>query len=244
MRGKILTALVYAAFFCALKTVCAQGTAFTYQGRLNSGSSPANGLYDLSFTLFATNSGGNPSTQTLTNSAISVTNGLFTTILDFGNNFSGNPTWLEIAVATNGGSFTTLSPRQPLTPTPYAMFANTASNLLGAVSNLTVNGNIFLNSSNGTSYVASGSERLRVVRGTVNGPNSGAGFSVYQDSNTQIYMITFNPAFSDYPSVAGSAADDIVSCNVMSSSQVAITVYSPALHTVSARFNFIAVGPQ
>ena len=35
---------------------------------------------------------------------------------------------------TNGsGSFTTLAPRQPILPTPYAVMANTASNLLGTL---------------------------------------------------------------------------------------------------------------
>ena len=36
-------------------TAFAQGTAFTYQGRLNSSGSPANGSYDLTFTLYTTN---------------------------------------------------------------------------------------------------------------------------------------------------------------------------------------------
>jgi len=40
--------------------------------------------------------------------------------LDFGSGvFTGNARWLEIAVRTNGASgFVTLTPRQPLTPTP------------------------------------------------------------------------------------------------------------------------------
>ena len=111
----------------------AQGTAFTYQGRLNNGGSPANGSYDLTFTMYATNSGGSVFIGPLTNSAVGVTNGLFTVPLDFGSGiFDGNPRWLEIGVRTNGSvSFTTLSPRQQLTPTPYAIFANTASQLTG-----------------------------------------------------------------------------------------------------------------
>ena len=49
--------------------------------------------------------------------------------------FTGGSNWLEIAVETNGGSgFTTLAPRQQVTLTPYAIFANTASNVLGTVS--------------------------------------------------------------------------------------------------------------
>jgi hypothetical protein len=38
-----------------LPSVFAQGTAFTYQGRLTDGAAPANGNYDMAFTLFDTN---------------------------------------------------------------------------------------------------------------------------------------------------------------------------------------------
>ena len=49
--------------------------------------------------------------------------------------FTGANLWLEIAVRTNGGdSFTVLTPRQQLTPTPYALFANSASNAVVAAS--------------------------------------------------------------------------------------------------------------
>ena len=48
--------------------------------------------------------------------------------------FAGNARWLDIAVRTNGASsFATLAPRQPLTPTPYAVFAGTAGGLSGTL---------------------------------------------------------------------------------------------------------------
>ena len=108
-----------------LSTALAQGTAFTYQGRLNEGANLANGPYDLTFTLYATNSTGMPMAGPVTNSATLVSNGLFTTTITFGAGiFNGTNSWLEIGVQTNGGSgFTTLIPRQALTPTPYAIFA-------------------------------------------------------------------------------------------------------------------------
>ncbi|MEK7779915.1 MAG: hypothetical protein AAB370_00270, partial [Verrucomicrobiota bacterium] len=67
--------------------------------------------------------------------AVPVTNGLFTTGMDFGaENLDGANLWLEMNVRTNGGgAFTTLSPRQSLTSTPYAVRALTASNLLGTL---------------------------------------------------------------------------------------------------------------
>jgi len=126
-----------AAFFCLCfsAVVLGQGTAFTYQGRLTSGSSSANGVYNLSFSLFATNTGGTPVAGPVTNTAISVSNGLFTAIVDFGPNaFTGGTGWLDIAVCSNGmNAFTELTPRQQLTPVPYAVFANAASNLVGTI---------------------------------------------------------------------------------------------------------------
>src|SRR3954454_3284382 len=77
----------------------AQGTAFTYQGRLNAGASPANGSYDLTFALYNTASGGTQQGSTIANSAMLVSNGLFTVTLDFGNQFPGADRWLEIAFA-------------------------------------------------------------------------------------------------------------------------------------------------
>jgi hypothetical protein len=108
----------------ALNTTFAQGTAFTYQGRLNDGALPASGSYDLRFALFDNNVGNNQQGPMLTNSATAVSNGLFTATLDFGNQFAGANRWLEIGVRTNaGGAFTTLTPRQPLMPAPYAVTA-------------------------------------------------------------------------------------------------------------------------
>ena len=66
----------------------------------------------------------------MTNSAIAVTNGLFTVTLDFGATFTGRAFWLEIGArsgTTNG--FTILSPRQPITPAPYATSAVDGSSI-------------------------------------------------------------------------------------------------------------------
>ncbi len=134
MKLSIISLLfcVIIAAFLPSESLRAQGTAFTYQGRLNDSGSVANGSYDLTFALFNTNFAGTALTGALTNNGTTVSNGLFIVTLDFSNRFDGTPRWLEIGVRTNGASgFTTLSPRQRLTPTPYAIFANTASNLSG-----------------------------------------------------------------------------------------------------------------
>ncbi len=116
------------------------GTAFTYQGRLTDGANPASGGYDLRFTIYDALTNGTLK-AVVTNASVAVTNGLFTTPVDFGLpplNF--NAVWLEIGVRTNGsaGDFTTVSPRQPLTPAPYAFYALNSSNAAtaGAASNL------------------------------------------------------------------------------------------------------------
>ena len=115
--------------FCALRL------------KLNLNGTPANGSYDLSFGLYATNSGGSPIGTVLTNVAVPVANGLFTTALQFDTSFSGANYWLDISVRINGGgTFSELSPRQWVTPTPQAIFANSASNVLGQVSADQING--------------------------------------------------------------------------------------------------------
>ena len=129
----LLTCL--STFNLQLSTAFAQGTAFTYQGQLNNNGAVANGSYDLQFAVFDAAAGGSPISSALTTNAVAVSNGLFTVTLDFGAGvFTGADRWLEIGVCTNGvGAFTTLIPRQQITPTPYAILANTASNLLGTL---------------------------------------------------------------------------------------------------------------
>jgi formylglycine-generating enzyme len=118
-------------------TTQAQGTAFTYQGQLSAGGSPANGNYDFTFALFNNNSTntGHVGT-TVTNLSVGVTNGLFTSTIDFGAGvFTGTNYWLALGVRTNGGAnFTALNPLQELTPTPYAIYTPNAGNATTAIS--------------------------------------------------------------------------------------------------------------
>src|SRR6185369_16183439 len=123
----------------------AQSTAFTYQGRLNQSGVNAFGNYDLRFAVFDTPVGGNQR-GSITNSAVAVSNGLFTVALDFGSGvLNGDELWLEMAVRTNSSNlpdFTTLSPRQPLTATPYAVRAANATSFTGGVSDNQLSPNI------------------------------------------------------------------------------------------------------
>jgi hypothetical protein len=122
--------------------VSAQGTAFNYQGRLNLNGTPANGSFDLTFELFSESNGVSRLGNTFTNLNTPVTNGLFAVILDFGSGiFTGAEVWSQISVRTNSGSaFTRLTPLQPVLPIPYAIMANTASNLLGTLAAAQVSG--------------------------------------------------------------------------------------------------------
>ena len=127
----ILTALL--AILAGALHLYGQGTALTYQGRLLDNGQPGNGSYDLTFTAFNASTGG-PANGALTNTGVAVSGGLFTTVLDFGGVPDGHPFWFQLGVRTNGGgTFTTVSPRQAATPTLYALFANTASNLVGSL---------------------------------------------------------------------------------------------------------------
>ncbi len=109
------------------------GSAFTYQGRLTEGGQPAGGEYDLRFALYDADAGGNQSGLAVTNENVWVTNGVFTTALDFGTNtFNGQALWLEIAVRPGASpdAFTNVTPRQAITATPYALRALSFSGVL------------------------------------------------------------------------------------------------------------------
>jgi hypothetical protein len=109
------------------------GTAFTYQGVLTEADGPASGSYDFSFTLFDAPSDGVPLATALLLPGCAVSNGLFQVVLDFSVGvFGGEARWLELAVRTNGAAvFTPLSPRQPLLPSPYALYAPSAGMAAG-----------------------------------------------------------------------------------------------------------------
>ena len=65
-------------------TAIAQGTTFTYQGRLAENGTTPTGNYDLTFAVFDTLMDGTLVSSTLTNTPTLVSNGLFTVTLDFG----------------------------------------------------------------------------------------------------------------------------------------------------------------
>jgi len=127
--------LLLATLNLPLSTAFAQSSAFTYQGSLTQAGLPVTGLQDFEFRLFNAAAGGAQQGATIPVADWGVTNGLFTVPLDFGAAaFPGADRWLQIAVraGANTGSYTTLSPRQQITSTPYAVTARGISGTLPA----------------------------------------------------------------------------------------------------------------
>ena len=122
----------------------AQGTAFTYQGLLNNNGVPANGLYDIQFGAYDDPTTGTLQGGLVTNTGVLVSNGLFTTTIDFGPGvFLGESLWLDIAVSTNGaGDFSPITPRQAMTPSPYSIFSSEAGSAVIADTALAVDSGV------------------------------------------------------------------------------------------------------
>jgi len=95
-----------------------QSTAFTYQGSLRANGQPADGFYDMSFTLYDAATGGNVVGAPQAIAQYPVVGGQFTIDLDFPGTFTGQQRWIEVAI---GGQ--TLLPRQAVNTVPVAQFA-------------------------------------------------------------------------------------------------------------------------
>ncbi len=105
----------------------ALGSEFTYQGELEFNNTVAEGVFDFKFVLFdAQDDGSGANLGNLTVEDVQVTQGVFTTQLDFGSSvFVGDKIWMEINVRQGAltGGFQQLLPRQEITSTPYAIHA-------------------------------------------------------------------------------------------------------------------------
>lgn len=100
-------------------------TAISYQGRLKLGDVPVNGSYDFRVSLWDAATGGTKLVGPLEYLSVATEKGLFSLAPDFGADaWDGSPRYLEIAVRQSGQpTFTTLTPRQPIAPVPYAIHA-------------------------------------------------------------------------------------------------------------------------
>ena len=99
-------------------------TACNYQGQLKLDDGIVDGATDFAFTLWDAAGGGNPVGATVMLPGVDVVNGLFSVPLDFGPDaLDGQAHWLSVSVRHPAGSggFVELTPRQLLTPVPYAL---------------------------------------------------------------------------------------------------------------------------
>ena len=107
-----------------MSAIAQTDTTFTYQGELNLLGTPVDGMCDFRFQLFEANIGGASLTKSLSKSNVTVANGRFSVDLDFGPGvFDGDQRWLNIDVRypAGSGTFSTLSPRQQITRSPYSI---------------------------------------------------------------------------------------------------------------------------
>ena len=155
----------------------ALGTAFTYQGRLIDSGVPATGTYDLQFALYDAGSAGTQVGLLVTQEDIPVSDGYFTTLLDFGNVFNGTALFMQIGVrpGSSTGSYTPLSPRVSLTAVPYAGYALNNWSLNG---NANTNGTGFLGTTDNTTLTigVNGQAGLRIYP-NAQSPNIAGGYS-------------------------------------------------------------------
>jgi hypothetical protein len=131
MKFRTCTAAAIIAASSIVSSAHAQSIrdSFTYQGTLQDGGAPANGLYDITFLVYPQEVGGSVvfgGIQSVPN--VEVIDGRFTTEVDFGVTGeifdSDQSRWLELRVSPAGqpGS-TTLAPRTKITPAALANYA-------------------------------------------------------------------------------------------------------------------------
>lgn len=161
-----------------------QTTSFTYQGKLNDGGTPANGVYDLTFRLFDAANAGSQIGTTVGLTNVQAVGGIFSVQLDFGAAaFTGADRFLEISISPAGqGSFATLAPRQKLNSAPYSIQSLNAANALTALNAINLGG------TPANQFVLSGDARLSDARMPLPGsgdyvqntiaPQSGANFNI------------------------------------------------------------------
>jgi hypothetical protein len=152
------------------------GTAFTYQGELEAGGEPVDDDCDMAFRLYDDLTGGSQVGSAITRT-VPISGGLFTVVLDFGSIFTGDARWLGIRVKCSGdGDFTTLTPRQALTPAPYALALpglwtqqnTTSPNLIGGYNGNSITAGV-VGGTIGGGGVSGNTNRVTDEYGTVGG---------------------------------------------------------------------------
>lgn len=249
------------------------GTEFTYQGQLVQNGSPVNGLTTLRFSLWNAVSSGSQigASQLLAN--VAVAGGLFTVQLNGAGQFgatawNGDARWLQVEVCADPAcsASTPLSPRQPVTAAPYAR--HSASPWVKNGSALSYDGNVGVGTDTpsakldvrgdvklgpaGQYFATAGEEKLRMIRGTVDGDGNilqGSGFTVLH-YNQGAYLITFDVPFVAAPTVTATAMLEwpvihaLLPYSPTTQSFEVFTLSGDDATTLDKQFQFIALGPR
>ena len=174
--------------------VSGQTSEFSYQGFITDNNAPAHGAYDIEFRLFGDPTGGAP-LATLSRPNVTVTNGVFVVVLDFGD-FPPANRYLELGVRPSGiGSLTTLAPRSKILSVPIANMAKNA----GTATNASQLGGV-----NSSQYVQTTDPRMADARSPLPGSTN------YVQNRTTLQTGT-NFNVSGNGSVGGTLTGGIVS---------------------------------
>ena len=170
------------------QNISAQTTEFTYQGSLKISGTAATGNYDFDFTLFDDLTTGDQVGPNLVRANVTVTNGIFSVSLDFGNQFPGANRFLEIRVRpSGGGEYTALTPRQLISSSPYSIQSLNAENAINAINATTATNALQLGGVDANQFVLTGDVRLSDERNPLpNSPN------YIQNSTNQQTTSNFN----------------------------------------------------
>lgn len=211
MKKLIISILI--VILLAVVVSAQQSTSFSYQGKLNSSSNPANGTYDFKFELYSVLNGGTP-IGTVNSNGVQVVTGIFSVQLDFGANaFDGTDRFLDISVKLPADStFTTLTPRQKISSVPYAIkaiaadtatVAQTANNStsLGGISS----SNYLLNTGDGSQLAnLSGAVKWNFITGNQQAQSNNGYFVNAVDSANEVQInLPTNPQVGDVVRISG-----------------------------------------
>jgi hypothetical protein len=155
------------------------GTAFAYQGRLLDANEAADAEYDFQFKLYDDPCDGNQVGSDVNVPDVDVIDGYFTVELDFNdvNSFNGDARWLGIGVRPGAEDdpcgYTALSPRQELTPVPYALRAESVSAPLDLVASAPAGTAVLGVMNTGDGAVAIGGQGTNGDIGALGAPDAG-----------------------------------------------------------------------
>ncbi|MHC4546427.1 MAG: coiled-coil domain-containing protein [Planctomycetota bacterium] len=202
---KISLILGFVLFLAIVLEAEPVGTKFTYQGRLIDANNAADGFYDFQFRLYDDPNTGSQQGSTIDLNDLDVIDGYFTVELDFGSDvFDGNSVWLEIGVRPDDSNdvYTILSPRQEVTPMPYAIYAKTA----GGDNDWTVSGSDMYSIPSGKVGIGTmtPSEKLNVIGNTHISGQAAVGTTVDSFRGLNVYRYqSYNPAYGGYFNAQG-----------------------------------------